>query len=479
MKIAIVEPECVSYNIFSYAKLPLLGPIYLGTILRNKGHNVSIINENMNAAMDKEGRLAKEIIEADILMMSGLSGTIPRAYRLLTEFKRQFPNKRTIVGGPHTSFFPEEAARYADVVVVGEAEDVIEEALVTKERFVYGRAVENLDNLPFPDFGLVKEFKVTNTPIMSSRGCPFNCRFCAVTKMFGKKYRFRSAKNVLAELRTRDTKNVFFYDDNFTANPARSKELLRKMWKEKMVKSWSSQVRVDVARDAELVRLMSNSNCERTYIGFESVNERTLELYNKGQNLKDIRKAVRTLHNNGISVHGMFVLGSDEDDRKTIQRTADFCDENEIDTTQFSILTPLPGTETYDEFDRNNRIFTKNWKFYDGLHVVFKPRLMTPLELQEGMIDSFKQFYSFSKGLRQAIKDSVEYSLASARNWFAEKKSNLPSLKSPAFKMFGSGIIRKWEQKNRIYMKELAKVTERLKQYRPEIKLPSINKSAG
>ena len=93
------------------------------------------------------------------------------------------------------------------------------------------------------------------------------------------------------------------------------------------------------------------------------------------------------------------------------------------------------------------------------------------------MIDSFKQFYSFSKGLREAVKNSIDYGLESARNWVLEKKSRLPSLKSPAFRMFGSGIIRKWESKNKHYMEELAKVTERLKHYRPEIRVPSIHKS--
>ncbi|MFO7783402.1 MAG: radical SAM protein [Desulfatiglandales bacterium] len=173
--------------------------------------------------------------------------------------------------------------------------------------------MEDLDSLPHPDFSLVRNWSPSNTcPVSTSRGCPYDCRFCSVIGMFGRRYRFKSVETALEELKhavsvSKATK--FIVDDNFAADKMRAKEILRGMIAEKIRTRWSAQVRTDVARDPELLRLMADSGCHTLFIGFESINPRTLEEYNEKQDLEDIISCIRKVRYHGIHIHGMFVLG--------------------------------------------------------------------------------------------------------------------------------------------------------------------------
>ncbi len=152
----------------------------------------------------------------------------------------------------------------------------------------------DLDELPFPDLRLlVGNERLKTMPIMTSWGCPFDCTFCSVTAMFGKKYRFRSAENVVAELKDKRPQIIFFYDDNFAANRKRLKTLLQMMIDEGVAVPWSAQVRTDVVRDPELLDLMRRSGCHLVYLGLESVNQKTLDEFEKSQTVDDIRTAIR------------------------------------------------------------------------------------------------------------------------------------------------------------------------------------------
>jgi anaerobic magnesium-protoporphyrin IX monomethyl ester cyclase len=205
---------------------------------------------------------------------------------------------------------------------------------------------------------------------------------------------------VLAELREKRPRKVFFYDDNLAANKRRLKELLRRMIAEDLVTPWSAQVRVDVAKDKELLELMRDSGCVMVYLGLESVNQETLDLYDKHQTVQDIVEGVRALHRYGIMSHGMFVVGADSDTRQTIRDTVDFAKKNDIDTIMLSALTPLPGTTTFRELDEQGRIFDKRWEFYDSHHVVFHPAAMTAYELQFEALKAYRRFYSKGQWLR-------------------------------------------------------------------------------
>ena len=136
---------------------------------------------------------------------------------------------------------------------------------------------------------IVGSERIHETPIITSLGCPFDCTFCTVTMMFGRKYRMRSPESVIAELEAKKPRAVFFYDDNFAADKRRLKKLLQMMIDRGITPKWQAQVRTDVARDEELLTLMRRSGCHRVALGFESVDQATLDSYAKSQTVEDIK----------------------------------------------------------------------------------------------------------------------------------------------------------------------------------------------
>lgn len=399
--------------------MPLLGPIYLGTILEKRGHGVEIYKEDILPPDYSR-------IDADIVGISILTSTAERGY----EIARKFPKEKVIIGGIHASLLPQEAAQFARQVIIGEAEnsiiDVVEGRIT--DRFVYGQPIENLDSLPYPDFSLLKGFKYSSAviPVSTSRGCPFDCSFCSVTKIFGRKYRFRSAESVTQELELRKTNTLFFCDDNFAAHPLRTYALLNFMLKNK-IRNWACQVRCDVARDNSLLDLMAKAGCKVVCVGFESVNSLSLKAYKKKQTIEEIIGAIRSFHKSKMKIHGMFVLGSDSDSRKTIWDTVRFAKRHKIDTLQMSVLTPFPGTKVYDDLEKEDRIFTKNWSLYDGQHVVFKPKLLSARELQVNMVKAYCKFYALTRFLSLLIKFRF---------------------RNAVFNLMGCAIVREWRKIN-------------------------------
>ncbi len=420
MNILLIEPKSPAANVFSFFKLPLLGLPILGAILKNAGHNVKINVENFSRINHQDG------FKPDFVAVSTITPTANRGYEIADYFRQK--GAKVMIGGVHATFMPEEAKKHGDYVVKGEGESVILDIVNGKHKkgIIEGSPVKNLDDLPFPDLSLMEKARngllkrlvgifdkyAEVTPIQTSRGCPYSCSFCSVTEMFGRKYRFRSTENVMEEIRMKNPASIFFYDDNFAANPGRTKMLLEALIrkKEKTGKKmpWSAQVRTEVARDSELLDMMKRADCAYTYVGFESVNKATLENYKKKQDIRDIEECIRRLHEHDIKVHGMFVLGSDEDISQTIGQTLDFSERNRIDTIQYMILTPLPGSNLYKEFEKQGRILSTNWDLYDGHHTVFQPRNFRAGELENSVIGAMKRFYSFGRGRQLALKGDFQ-----------------------------------------------------------------------
>lgn len=420
MKIVFIEPRSSEANVYSKIPMPLLGPVYLGTILKNAGHEVEIYNEDIE-------RPDYSRLDADLIGISILTSTAKRGY----EIAKRFPKEKVIMGGVHASLLPYEAIQFARQVVVGEAEEVIADVVAGKiqDPIVRGKPIQNLDALPYPDFSLIKGFKVSSMrlPISTSRGCPFDCSFCSVTKMFGRKYRFRSAENVMAELQSRDTKSFFFCDDNFTAYPNRTRKLLNLMLENKIC-DWVCQVRCDAAKDDELLSLMTKAGCKVVCIGFESINPKTLRSYDKKQTVSEIIAAIRSFHKRKINIHGMFVLGGDDDNAKTVWDTLRFAIKQKIDTIQMMILTPFPGTKVHATLETQKRIFTKDWSLYDGQHIVFKPNLLSAKELQSNVLMAYTKFYSLSRSFLLLFK---------------------LRFRNAMFRFVGHSIIKNWMEANR------------------------------
>jgi radical SAM superfamily enzyme YgiQ (UPF0313 family) len=214
--------------------------------------------------------------------------------------------------------------------------------------------------------------------------------------MFGRKYRIKDADLVMEEVMMRYREgfdNAFFYDDNFAANHEKTKIFLEKLIRANLKFRWSSQFRVDVAKDKELVKLMQRAHASTMFIGVESVNPHALEDWNKKQSVEDIKNCIQTLRKAGFFVHAMFILGADSDDEATIDETIKFCKNSGAYTAQFSILFPIPGTKLYEDMKAQNRIFINDWNYYDGSHSVILPKHITPVKLQKKFIKGYLSFY--------------------------------------------------------------------------------------
>ncbi len=425
--IYFIEAKSPGAHIFSFTALPRLGSILLGTILKEKGYNVKVFIEDI-------APLAWSLLDdADMICISSITSTANRAFQIAERFRKL--GIPVAVGGPHSTFLPEESLQYADYVVIGEGEETLVELMEhletnqpldtikglsfknDREEIVHNpprELAEDLDTAPIPDFSLVYKWeKARVVPLATSRGCPFGCKFCSVIPMFGRKYRFKSIERVLTEIRAAAPRkdHVFFIDDNFAANKKRTKQLLMAIIESNIKFEWSAQVRTDVAKDPELLELMQRAGCFAVYIGFESINPKTLSLYNKGQVLSDIENAIRLVKQHNINIHGMFVLGSDTDDIQTIRNTAKFAKRLNIESIQFMVLTPLPGTPVFEEIRSSGRLIHTDWSKYDAQHAVFEPKQMTAFELHVETLKAMAKFYSWPTIFRNLWKFDFFYAV--------------------------------------------------------------------
>lgn len=429
MRIRLIEPRAFSYTVYDHSRLPRLGLPQIGAVLAGHGHDVRIYVETL-APVDWDDLLA-----ADLIGFSTTTGTTPPGYAMADQLRAQ--GKRVVFGGAHVTFLPDEALEHADYVVRGEGHTAIVELVEALEGrgslsdilglsyHGVGGVVHNPDRpfcdsaafaaLPPPDLSLIVGHELMATaPVMTQWGCPYNCNFCSVIKMFGRQVRARPVDDVLDELEHIPSgKEVFFYDDNLVVDKRRTKALLRGMIERGLDLPWSAQMRAEAIYankrtgewDTELLELMRDTRCSWVYVGFESVNPDALKEYNKRQTVEQIAESIEAFHAHGIRVHGMFVLGCDADTLDTIRTTVDFAIRHEIDTVQFLTITPLPGTDFYEQMKAEGRILSTDWSLYDGHHVLIQPKNMTPYELQMVSFRAMLRFYAPRRAWKAALQN--------------------------------------------------------------------------
>ncbi len=446
-KIIFVEPRGAESNVFAkYMMLPLLGPIYLATILRQKGYDTEVLNENIL------GRdITAEDLGCDVLCISIITNTAPRGYEIAEIFRNTHPEKTIVIGGIHATFLPEESLRYADFVTTFEGEETILSIIEgrAEKGIVSGHRIENMDSIPYPDFSLVKGFdRKFIQPVMFSRGCPFNCSFCTVARMFGRKYRTHSDEYVLGLLSNTRHNDIFIYDDNFAADIRRTERILDGIIGLKRKFEFSAQVRTDITKNQNIIKKMSEAGFYRVYIGIESINEKSLKSIEKRQSVDDIVRAVDVFHKYGIKVHGMFIFGTDEDTPEIFNSTVQFCKREGIDTVQYLALTPFPGTPVFEGLRASRRLLHEEWQYYDGQHVVFRPKNMKPEELQEGIINSYKAFYSYLTLADDILKTGLDF-------LFNLPNSLLPQFDRIKHRLMGRYIVNRWLEFNRDYIAKI------------------------
>lgn len=461
-KVVLIEPASPGAHIFSRVPIPRLGIIILGTMTKQAGYKVKVYIEDM---FGKISDLKTVVLGADLVGISTITSTTPRAYGLADQVKKI--GLPVVLGGVHPTFMTEEALGHADFVVRGEGEKAILPLLEAISGQINFSQVPNLsywqgdqimhnetaphivdlDEIPSPDYSVIEGWqtdkKVPVVSITTSRGCPYNCAFCSVVPMFGRRYRFTSVERAVTDLEAaaKIAKHIFIADDNFTADTQRAKTILREVLRRGLKLEWSAQVRAGTAKDKELLKLIKQTGCFMVFIGFESINPKTLVAYEKKQTLAEIEEAIPQFHKFGIKIHGMFVLGADEDEVATIKETTRFAKRLDIDTVQFMILTPLPGTRVWQEFVDQARIIDINYSHYDAHHTVYKPKRMTSYELQIETFRAMKKFYSWRSIFKRLLKAITTWSV--------------PDFWIVNLRFYGRKQIRQAFESKRLYLKYL------------------------
>ena len=285
-------------------------------------------------------------VPADLVGITAPTPSALHAYGLAREFRRR--GVPVVIGGPHATALPEEAARHADAVVVGEAEDtwprVLDDARRGKFESVYVSTRQApLAGMPAPRWDLIKGRRYGKSVTIATRGCPHRCDYCSIPLLYGPgTVRYRPVDEVVREVATSPTRAVVFWDDNIGANPRYAKELFRALTPLK--KWWTSQCTANAARDEEFVELAARSGCKALFLGLESISQESLEATNKAHNrVDDYRRLIANLHRHGIAVHLGIMFGFDQDDVGIFRRTADFLDEACVDVATVSMVVPMPG----------------------------------------------------------------------------------------------------------------------------------------
>ena len=454
INVAFIEPMGTNTNVFDkFMSIPMLGPLYLATIADQAGYQTTILNENILRRQVTK----KELENVDILCMSCMTATVERGKVIAQEYKklRESMSREswTIIGGIHASMIPEDVVNHFDQVFVGEAEEKILDLLSGKDRskVVKGSRIADLDTTPIPDFKLLKNWEsMKSWPIMTSRGCPYDCTFCSVTAMFGQSYRVKSVERVLEEIKSYDHNWFFFVDDHFIVRKKRTNELLDAFKEQKLNLRWSCQVRTELGRDPELVNKMRQTGCRTVYVGFESINPESLEEMNKRQTPEDIRQSIQVFRKSDINIHGMFMFGTDSEDKDIFRNTSEFCRKSGITTVQYMIMTPLPGTVLYKQLEKEGRLLHKKWEYYDAMHVVFQPKKFSTVDLQKGMIDCYSDFYSYTNAFNDALNIFVNAVVAVGKKIYS--RAYLPSPIPAIMKIAGKQIVKSWILHNKPYL---------------------------
>lgn len=309
---------------------------------------------------------------------------------------------KVIFGGIHASANPDSMLDHCDSVCIGEAEKVWTPILDDfsndnlKPKYYYSETTD-LREVPLPNWNLISQNKyLYNNIIVTSRGCPFKCEFCYNSCDYTiKKYRFRPIENVLAEVKALKRNRIMFIDDNLFGNISWTEELIKNL--KPLNLYWHAAVSANIVKHPDLIQRMASSGCKSLFIGFESINNKSIDSIHKTQNnINEYDKLIELLHDNRIMINASLVFGFDYDTKDTFDQTLEWLISNKIETMTAHILTPYPGTKIYNRLIQENRIFDFDLSKYNTSNVVFYPKNMTPEELAKGYLKIYNDFYSFN-----------------------------------------------------------------------------------
>ena len=398
MKVTLIQPRMQMRPMDTSLKTrmaPSLGLLTVAQSIR-MGNSIEFLNENVG----------DEILFApsDIVGITVTVDTLPRAKEIASEFrKRGVP---VVAGGIQITSCPESARGYFDVLCIGFAEKtwpkIIADLNSGNLKTEYSSIRIAPEEILSPAYDLIDSSKYLYVNVVSaSRGCPFKCDFCYnSTANIRHSFVNRNIDDVIDDIKTLGRKHIMFIDDNFIGNPHWTVEFLQRITPLNI--KWNAAVSANVVEIPGMLDMMKDSGCQGLFIGFESINEKSVKDANKGQNnVRRYEYIVQEIHRRGIMINASFVFGLDDDDPTTFDRTLDWIVTNQIETVTCHILTPYPGTAQHTRLLAEGRITSNDQRLYTTSNVVFRPQKLTSEQLREGYLDIYKRIYSLKNILRR------------------------------------------------------------------------------
>ena len=421
LRIALVSPRgpLYSHRGGAWKKQMRYAPLTLTTLAAlvpdDVPAEITLIDEGIGDVPDA--------IEADLVGISAITGSAPRAYAIADRLRaRGVP---VVLGGVHPTLVPGEAQAHADAVVTGYAEDAWPELLrdfqAGRMRDRYAQAPGlSLAGRPHPRRDLLPTGRVAQSfTLEATRGCQHRCDFCVVPTAWGGPMQ-RPVAEVVDDIRRSGARRLLFLDLNLIGDVGYAKALFEALVPLKV--TWGGLATVQIAHDADLLDLAARSGCRALLVGFESLSEAALAESHKRFNAPRTtptaayRHVVDALHGHGIAVMGCFVFGYDTDGPDVFDETAAFVHDANIDLPRYAVLTPFPATPLHARLRREGRLLTDDWSLYDGQHVVFEPARMSPDALLRGTERAWLRTYRWAGIAKRLAGSRTQLSLALATN---------------------------------------------------------------
>ena len=443
IKILLINPSFLAESGRDLYSAHLMGPLYTGrpntrmtlgiplalptlAALTPSDHTVKIIDEEVEEIDFDE--------HFDLVGITAMTFKATRAYEIASAFRKR--GITVVMGGIHATVCPEEVLKAVDAVVIGEAEDVWSELLSDLQtgrlqRVYQANELPDLKVSPVPRYSLVQNDHYLFTYLQTARGCPFNCRFCSVTKVAGHAVRKKTVEQVIAEVdavlslntvrpitvidkvsgqKKRLVGSIAFIDDNFAIDRKHALSvcdaLCRYQEERGIAFTWYTQVNYMVGFDEELLRAMARANCQHLFIGFENLDPESLRSMNKKMNDPErYEEAIANIHRHHMRVVFSTIIGDDHTSARSASLLESFVRRNHLVHVLLNVLTPYPGTELAQEMERDGRILTKEPQFYNIRNVVFRPRRLSVAQLVDiyislcNSIFSYRSVFERGKGL--------------------------------------------------------------------------------
>lgn len=345
--------------------------------------------------------------DAELVGISSMGHAVMRTIDIAKKFREL--GKTVVLGGYMVSLMPEEAKKYGDAVMIGDAEETWAQMLSDYSngnlQKVYQKKLTKLET-PLPKYELILNKKIGNfLPVQAGRGCPKTCSFCSVYCLYKGQYLKRSIPDVMRDIkRVKELgfKQFLLLDDNIFSNRDYAIELCAEIKKLKM--KWMTQCSIDIAKDEELLDIIASSGCYVLSFGLESISRESLKSMNKSwANPEKYSEQIKIIKKHGIDISTEMVVGAEGDTLESIKATAKFVADNGIAVPRFYILTPIPGTKFWDEMQEQNRIYNTDIYSYNSCEAVHFPKNMTPEELTKAYWELYNEVYTMKSIAKRTI----------------------------------------------------------------------------